>query len=388
MHRPLRPTDRHNQIPKSHHLERTPHSSWPLDHLLYSSPNPSSTQCRFPITRLSDHLAFLHAACFSPTPSTWIQAVRNNHFLSWPGVTVQNIRKHLPESAATAKGHLDQLRKNVQTTQTAPTTADPDASKRTHAIFATTWHIPSSTGQIHSDLTGRFPVTSVQGHKYILILYDHDSNAILAEPLKSRSDTHVLQAYDKLISLLKSRGLTPCLHRLDNEASNALKTRLQDHGITFQLAPPHIHRRNAAERAIRTFKNHFLAGLASTDPHFPLYLWSALIPQATITLNLLRQSRINPNLSAYAQIWGQFDFNRTPLVPPGTKLILHEKPSQRTTWSALGMLVKPSTITAAIPFMSQKHAVSEPSTPSNFFPLAFPCPQPCLSISSNEQLPI
>ena len=102
--------------------------------------------------------------------------------------------------------------------------------------------------------------------------------------------------------------------------------------------PPHAHRRNAAERAIRTFKNHFIAGLASTDPTFPLYLWSALVPQAVLTLNLLRTSRINPKLSLYAQIWGQFDFNKTPLVPPGTKLILHEKPHQRNTWSPHGLI--------------------------------------------------
>jgi hypothetical protein len=30
----------------------------------------------------------------------------------------------------------------------------------------------------------------------------------------------------------------------------------------FQLVPPGIYRRNAAERAIRTFKNHFIAGLS------------------------------------------------------------------------------------------------------------------------------
>ena len=37
--------------------------------------------------------------------------------------------------------------------------------------------------------------------------------------------------------------------------------------------PPHIHRRNAAGRAICTFQNHFLAGLASVDPDFPIQVW-------------------------------------------------------------------------------------------------------------------
>ena len=66
--------------------------------------------------------------------------------------------------------------------------------------------------------------------------------------------------------------------------------------------PPHIHRRNSAERAIQTFKNHFIAGLASIDPNFPLSNWCRLLPQAELTLNLLRPSRLNPKLSAYAQL--------------------------------------------------------------------------------------
>jgi len=80
-----------------------------------------------------------------------------------------------------------------------------------------------------------------------------------------------------------------------------------------------MYRRNAAERAIRTFKNHFIAILYSTDPDFLLRLWDRLLPQALTTLNLLRGSRINPKLSAYAQLNGAFDFNRTPMGPPGTR---------------------------------------------------------------------
>ena len=101
--------------------------------------------------------------------------------------------------------------------------------------------------------------------------------------------------------------------------------------------PPHIHRRNSAERAIQTFKNHFIAGLASTDPNFPLSNWCRLLPQAELTLNLLRPSQLNPKLSAYAQLEGAFDFNRTPLAPPGTRVIVHEKPTQRRTWAPHGV---------------------------------------------------
>ena len=90
-----------------------------------------------------------------------------------------------------------------------------------------------------------------------------------------------------------------------------------------------MHRRNAAERAIRTFKNHFIAILCGTDPAFPMTLWDNLIPQTLITLNLLRRSNLNPALSEYDQVYGAFDFKRTPLSPPGTKVMAQEKPSNR-----------------------------------------------------------
>jgi hypothetical protein len=50
-----------------------------------------------------------------------------------------------------------------------------------------------------------------------------------------------------------------------------------------------------------------------------MHLWDRLLPQAVITLNMLRTSRINPKLSAATHIFGQCDFNRAPMVPPGTR---------------------------------------------------------------------
>ena len=93
---------------------------------------------------------------------------------------------------------------------------------------------------------------------------------------------------------------------------------------------------SASEGAIRTFKNHFISGLASTNPNFPLSNWCRLLPQTELTLNLLCASRLNPKLSAYAQLEGTFDFTRTPLAPPGTGVIIQEKPTNRQTWAPHG----------------------------------------------------
>jgi len=83
-------------------------------------------------------------------------------------------------------------------------------------------------------------------------------------------------------------------------------------------------------------KNHFIAGLCSLPPDFPLHFWCRLLPQAELSLNLLRQSRINPALSSHAQLHGNFNYNRTPLAPPGCKVIVFNRPENRASWDPHG----------------------------------------------------
>ena len=135
---------------------------------------------------------------------------------------------------------------------------------------------------------------------------------------------------------MTAKGFKPKLQTMDNEALAALNFYVAEKHTSYQLAPPHCHRANAAERAIRTFKEHFKAGLATVDPDFPINLWDRLLPKAELTLNLLRSSRLYPQLSAAAHYHGRIDYNRTPFGPPGCKIIAHEKPSQRRTWAPHG----------------------------------------------------
>ena len=100
----------------------------------------------------------------------------------------------------------------------------------------------------------------------------------------------------------------------------------------FQLFTPGIQRINSVERHIKTWKSHFISGLSSCPKGFPLNFWCYIIPQGCLTLNLMRKSHINPKLSAQAQLYGIFDFNSTPLEPPGTNGLLHEKPRSRGSW--------------------------------------------------------
>jgi hypothetical protein len=125
--------------------------------------------------------------------------------------------------------------------------------------------------------------------------------------MKFKSASEWLKAFDGIFQELTSRGFKPKIQTMENEASAALKSYFTENDMTYQLVPPHCHRRNAAERAIRTFKEHFVAGLSSVDPDLPMNLWDRLLPQAEITLNLMRTSRLHLQLSAAAHFHGLID---------------------------------------------------------------------------------
>jgi hypothetical protein len=176
----------------------------------------------------------------------------------------------------------------------------------------------------------------LKGNKYIMILYDYNSNAILAQPIKDHTAPELLKAFKFMEQEIVARGLKPKLMKLDNEASKLLKNYLYQQDITFELVPTYSHRLNADERAIRSFKDHLISGLCSTDEAFPMHLWDIILTQAVITLNMPRTSRINPKLSSATHIFGQYNFNRAPMVPPVTRIIAHETPGRRRTWATNG----------------------------------------------------
>ena len=53
-------------------------------------------------------------------------------------------------------------------------------------------------------------------------------------------------------------------------------------------------------------------------------------------MNMLRPSRINPLISAYTQVHGIFDFNKTPLAPAGCKVIIRDRTNERPSWANHG----------------------------------------------------
>ena len=113
--------------------------------------------------------------------------------------------------------------------------------------------------------------------------------------------------------------------------------RVRQQNVGYQRVSPHSHHRNAAKHAIQKWKNHFISVLSSLNSSFPTTEWGHLIPKFDITLNYLRSSQRQPHLSAHACLFGKFDFIRTPLSVPGTKILVHETPTQCRTFSPHGI---------------------------------------------------
>ena len=95
---------------------------------------------------------------------------------------------------------------------------------------------------------------------------------------------------------LSDHKLNVELQILDNEASTYYKRVINKKWNTNDhLVPPKTHRRNASERAIHTFKAHFIAILAGVAHDLPRNLWDLLLPQTEVTLKSLRQATLNPS---------------------------------------------------------------------------------------------
>jgi hypothetical protein len=112
---------------------------------------------------------YLHKALFSPTKSAMLQAVKEGHLITWPGLTEDTINKHLKLTPATAMDRMKKRRQNIRYTSKAPIekqpTTDSDLGTKTHLVYA----VVVDQGQLYTDLTGKFPVRSGKGKSYVMV---------------------------------------------------------------------------------------------------------------------------------------------------------------------------------------------------------------------------
>eukprot|EP00957_Ditylum_brightwellii_P167119 12722110-Ditylum_brightwellii.AAC.1 len=113
---------------------------------------------------------------------------------------------------ATAKGHMTRNKKNLQSTSKHISVKEnhkegneddiedyhPQQQPiKNNAVYLILKLAEEFDYTLYMDLTGKFPVTSQTGNKYVLVAYDYDSNAILAVPVPNRSDSSLTKAINQ-----------------------------------------------------------------------------------------------------------------------------------------------------------------------------------------------
>ena len=86
------------------------------------------------------------------------------------------------------------------------------------------------------------------------------------------------------------------------------------------------------ERTIRPFNTHFLTILAGMDKVFPRSLWDTLLPQTKLTLNLICQRTLAPDISAWEYYNGPIKYDATLFSPIRYKVAIHKKLGPHKTW--------------------------------------------------------
>ena len=215
---------------------------------------PLSTPTANAAHALPSDAKFTHAALGSPAVSTLTQAVRCGYLQSYPGLTPAILTAYRPNSIVTAKGHLDQQRQGQRSTQAPlvifdtdePDEPDIDSSPARPADAITRANTQSQT--LHSDLTGRFPVTSRTGAQYMFVsILDGYS---YVEPMSLRHHNEYVEAYKRTLNFFARCGRRSSFQRLDYETSAPLEAFAVANNITIQYCPLHTHRSLKAERAI------------------------------------------------------------------------------------------------------------------------------------------
>jgi hypothetical protein len=140
-----------------------------------------------------------------------LQAVKDGHLITWPGLTEDAINKHLKLTPDTAMGHMSQRRQNIRSTSKAPDekqqSPDTYLGTKTHLVYA----IVVDQGQLYTYMTGKSPVRSSKGNSYVMVCYIYDCNYVKFIPMKSRSASEWVKPYDSVHQELTIKGLKPKL---------------------------------------------------------------------------------------------------------------------------------------------------------------------------------
>ena len=315
----------------------------------------------------AEHIRFVHASLGHPTPTTFLNAVARgfiNEATQFPRLTTKNVRRHMPNSEASARGHL-------RKTPTAQPHADSDAIsalrrfqksqvlkaiKQKHRAtnsgslyppFDPTTITKSTT--LHLDYTGAWPQRGSMGTSHLEI--STWGSYIHIHPLTGLKGAQTSESLTKTLSFFRDKGVVIEALRVDNQSSPEFRAAAKSLRIISDLVSANQKEANRAERAIQTAKHHIVAARAGFHRDCSHMLLDRCLPQIEITLNTLHPFEYDPRISAYHGLYGRkFDFMRHPIAPVGSKVLTWDPPDKRGSWADHGSPRKLQRLGSRLPY--------------------------------------
>ena len=227
--------------------------------------------------RYKNYVQFVHACMGSPPPTTFLQAVQRGYLAGddqFPRLTARMVRKHMPNSMATARGHLNKTpvgqphalsnsvsarRRNFNKQKAkAANLTNPKVDPAKNPQFDPTT-VPKST-TIHLDYTGRMPKRGSKGTLCYLIATW--GSYIHIEPLVNMRGPDTAAALTTAVNFFRTKGIVLDTIRMDNQSSPEVRQAALELKLEWELVNPYQKEPNRAERGIRTAKNHMVASRA------------------------------------------------------------------------------------------------------------------------------
>ncbi len=192
----------------------------------------------YELPSIKQTVRYLHAAAGHPTKHTWMKAIAQGNYNSWPLINVWNVRKYFPESEETQLGHMRGARQGVGSTRPSAFSTLGEESKPPHIlamekkgdIYTKIYELGQEerlSNTMFSNQTGEFPFVSSRNNKFIIIVHHVDSNSTWVEPLKNQLEGTLIEAHTKILKQMRRQGIAPKHQTLDNQCSARIKLAME-----------------------------------------------------------------------------------------------------------------------------------------------------------------
>ncbi len=287
----------------------------------------------------------VHQLLCSPLAATLLHALATSTKLTTiPGLPSALIWSHLPCSMATDKGHMRCHR--LHTALTCNNHADialaranvfqmcpPHKACTVQDMFCFAALANATLGTVYTNITGAFPIWSFKNMQYIFVPYIYNLNAIIVQPMPSRTDYSFIAAFSKVFAILRDRGYQPALNVMDNKCFKAVEKHIRANKMNIQLV--HCTTTTSMLRSMQSphLKNILLP---------PLLLLTCFAPYSFRT-NFYHKSNLHSTFNSSPittrvtqttkELYGPLDFNKMPLAPLRTKALVYNNLATRASWA-------------------------------------------------------